>query len=65
LLHRPVFWQTRTGLAIGSAGSRVDPPDRSGFNNYAQDNSPSFSGPPEEPKIKKSPRTPLASVSKI
>jgi hypothetical protein len=36
-LHRPVFWQTRTGPATGSTGSRVDPPGRSGFNNYAQD----------------------------
>jgi len=33
-LHRPVFWQTRTGPATGSTGSRVDPPGRSGFNNY-------------------------------
>jgi hypothetical protein len=33
-LHRPVFWQTRTGPTTGSTESQVDPPDRFGFNNY-------------------------------
>jgi hypothetical protein len=36
-LHWPVFGQTWTGPATGSAGSRVNPPGRSGFNNYACD----------------------------
>ena len=34
-LHLPVFLLTRTGPATGSKGSRVDPPGRSGFTNYA------------------------------
>ena len=34
-LDLPVFFLTRTGPATRSTGSRVDPPGRSGFNNYA------------------------------
>jgi hypothetical protein len=33
-LHLPVFLLTGTGPATGSAGSRVDLPGRSEFNNY-------------------------------
>ena len=33
-LHWPIFWQTWTGPAPRSTGSRVDPPGRVGFNNY-------------------------------
>ncbi|KAL9407214.1 hypothetical protein Peur_004186 [Populus x canadensis] len=33
-LHLPVFLLTRTGPVTGSTYSRVDPPGRTGFNNY-------------------------------
>jgi hypothetical protein len=35
-LHWPIFWQTQTGPTIESSDSRVDPPGRSRFNNYAR-----------------------------
>ena len=40
-LLRPIFYLTRTGLAIRSFGSRINPSGRSRFNNYGwynQDN---------------------------
>jgi hypothetical protein len=40
-LLRPIFYFTRTGLAIGSLGSGINPSGRSRFNNYGwynQDN---------------------------
>jgi hypothetical protein len=33
-LPRLIFYLTRTGLAIGSFGSRINPSGRSRFNNY-------------------------------